>query len=333
VSKNWNRSRHKLVLLAVALVAASCGGHARPRVAGHYLVYGVQTETGSDAITLAHADGSGAHTIAHGGDEVLSPDGRWVAFDVERGVHSELYVVSTRGGKPRPLTRTDSWPVWSPSSDRIVTFKGNALASIDLQGHVTVLDGLANGDWSFSPDGRWIVYDETPGPSDESDVYAVHASGGDRHLVIRNAGSPVWGQHWIAFVRDSGTWRARPDGTDVRPVLRGPRQPNPFNIVGYYPVAWAPDDKALLAQIATPHAWDVAIRIDVATGRFTHVHGYPVGLSRDGRFALAFGGRPTGGPENGRPPPPEWIAALPFGHGGRARVLARGDVCCPSWNR
>jgi hypothetical protein len=77
---------------------------------------------------------------------------------------------------------------------------------------------------------------------------------------------------------------------------------------------------------------DVGIRVDVAIGRFTHVHGYPVGLSRDGSFALAFGGRATGGPDGG-PQPPEWIAALPFGHSGSRRLLARGDVCCPSWNR
>ena len=72
--------------------------------------------------------------------------------------------------------------------------------------------------------------------------------------------------------------------------------------------------------------------IDVATGQFSHVHGYPVSLSRDGRFALVFGGRPTGGPGGGRLPP-EKISALPFGHRGLPRLLARGDVCCPSWNR
>jgi hypothetical protein len=54
--------------------------------------------------------------------------------------------------------------------------------------------------------------------------------------------------------------------------------------------------------------------------------------TRDGRVALAFGGRPTGGTTGG-PLPPEWIAALPLGGRGRGRVLARGDVCCPSLNR
>ena len=133
-------------------------------------------------------------------------------------------------------------------------------------------------------------------------------------------------------IHGGSIWRIRPDGTGLERVLRAPRQPDPYNIVGYFPVAWGPANKTLLGQIATPHAWDVGIRIDVATGRLRRVHGYPVGLSHDGRFALAFGGRPTGGPGSGRLPP-EWIAALPFRRAGPAHVLARGDVCCPSWNR
>jgi hypothetical protein len=336
-SKSSHPSLRELTLVAVVLFLAACGGHAQPRVVGDYLVYsrGYDTIAGP-SIVLAHADGSGAHTIAHGQDAVLSPDGRWVAFDVDvyrgRGSIYELFIVSTRGGKPRPLMRTDSFPVWSPSADRIVTYKGNALVSIDLHGHATVLDASVNGGWSFSPDGRWVIYDTAPGEGDVSDLFVVRASGGDQRLVTRNAAGAVWGEHWIAFVRDGGIWRVRPNGSDLRLVLAGPPQPNRENIVGYSPVAWGPDDKTLLGQIGTPDAWDVGIRIDVATGRFTHVHGYPVSLSRDGRFALAFGGRETGGPDGGLQPP-EWIAALPFGHSGRRRVLALGNVCCPNWNR
>ena len=161
----------------------------------------------------------------------------------------------------------------------------------------------------------------------------MRTSGGDRRFVTHDAGSPVWGKDWIAFVSRGGVWRIRPDGTGRHLVLPGPRQPNPYNIVGYFPVAWTPDEKTLLGQIATPHAWDVGIRIDVVTGGFSHVLGYPISLSRDGRFALVEGGRPTGGPNSSGRLPPEKIWALPFGHRGRPRVLARGDVCCPSWNR
>ncbi len=300
---------------------------------GHYLVYsrGYDTVAGP-TVVLARADGSGAHAIAHGQHAVLSPDGRWVAFDVDHGARYKLLVVSTRGGASRPLGLIDSWPTWSPS-DSIVTFKGDELVSIDVHGHVTVLEARpGTGDWSFSPDGRWVAYDWTPETSDRSDLYVADMSGGGRRLVTHDGGLPVWGTHWIAFLRTSGVWRSRPNGAGLRLVLRAPRYPNPSNIVGYAPVAWAPDDKRLLARIVTPHAWDVGIRIDVATGRFTRLHGYPVDLSSDGRFALAFGGRATGGPDGG-PQPPEKIWALPFGHGGRRRLLARGDVCCPSWNR
>jgi Tol biopolymer transport system component len=315
------------------LLASACG-HAQPRAAGHYLVYG-RNFTAVPSIVLARADGSGARTIAHGHDAVVSPDGRWIAFDADidtgRGNIYKLFVVSTGGGKTRLLARTDSWPTWTPSSDRIWTFKGDALVSIDLRGHLTVLDRSSTiGDWSFSPDGRGVVYNAGGG------LAVMRSTGADRHSLTHadDDGAAVWGTHWIAFGRaDGGIWRIRPDGSGLRRILAGPRQPNPYNIVGYVPVAWSPDEQALLARIVTPHAWDVGIRVDVATGRFTRVHGYPVGLSRDGRFALAFGGRPTGGPGGGALPPPEWIAALPFGHRGGRRLLVRGDVCCPSWNR
>jgi hypothetical protein len=330
-------SRELVVLLAVVLAAAACGGHARPPVTGHYLAYTGAYESEAPSVVVAHGDGTGAHRIAHGTDPVVSPDGHWVAFDVccERGGVEKLFIVSTRGGKPRLLARTDSFPVWSPSSDRIATIKGNALVSLDLHGHVAVLDrrpDVGSGGWTFSPDGRFVVYNWGPGASCESDLFVVRAAGGGRHRLTRGTDtSPVWGNDWIAFGRAvpgcsgaAGIWRIRPDGTGLERVLPPPRHPGRNGIYGFSPVAWAPDEDALLADIASPDAWDVAIRVDVATGRFRRVHGYPVDLSRDGRFALVVVG--PGGMR-------QRIVALPFGRRARTRVLARGEVCCPSWNR
>src|SRR5205807_1987972 len=195
--------------------------------------------------------------------------------DVYRG-RNKLFAVSTRGGKPRLLALTDSWPVWSPSSDRIATLKGNALVSIGLHGRVTVLDRNPNsgsGGWGFSPDGRWVVV------TTDSGLTVIRVTGAGAHSLTQGAddGGPVWGTHWIAFTRAGGIWRIRPDGTDLQRVLRGPRHPGRYGIWGYFPVAWGRGDRTLLGQIATPHAWDVGIRIDVATGQFSHVHGYPFG--------------------------------------------------------
>jgi hypothetical protein len=321
--------------LAVVLLATSCGGHGHSRVVGHYLAYTGAHQSVDPTVVLAHADGTGAHTIAHGADPTVSPDGRWVAFDVGRGAVQKLFVVATSGGKARLLARTESLPLWSPSSDRIVTLDGSGLVSIDLDGHVTSLDtgpDVGSGGWSFSPDGRWVVYDGSHEGSCRSGLFVVRAAGGGRHLLTRGAdGSPVWGERWIAFARQApgcggpaGLWRVRPDGTGLARVLRWPRHPERNGIYGFYPVASAPGDGTLLANIASPDAWDVAIRVSAAARRYTRLPGYAVDLSRDGRFALVEvlpGGRR------------QKILALPFARRARARVLARGEVCCPSWNR
>ena len=65
------------------------------------------------------------------------------------------------------------------------------------------------------------------------------------------------------------------------------------------------------------------IDVDVATGTYRRLSGYALDLSRDGLFALVQ----SGGVE-----PPQTIASVRLADG-RRRVLARGDVAFPSWNR
>jgi hypothetical protein len=78
----------------------------------------------------------------------------------------------------------------------------------------------------------------------------------------------------------------------------------------------------LLAGLATEWGAE-AIRVDVATGAYRRLSGYALDLSRDGLFALVQ----SGGVE-----PPQTIASVRLADG-RRRVLARGDVAFPSWNR
>jgi Tol biopolymer transport system component len=330
----------RLAVLGLVLVAAGCGDE---REGGRFLVYTKGLNTGDPAVWIARVDGTHPRVLVrHGFFGALSPDGRWVAYgrclaSRERCQTEDaafaLFLVGTSGGKPRLLARGATYASWSPRSDRIVALRGNRLVSLDLDGNVRVLDdGPAPIGWSFSPDGKRVVYAESRKRTRcASDLLVVPADGGEERVLTRGRDIfPVWGPRWIAFSRYPKTcafarriWRVRPDGTGMRPVTGPP--PRRLARNGYYgfnPVDWTPGERLLLAGLSSEWGPE-AIRVDVRTGAFRKLGGYALELSRDGRFALVD-------TANVEAPQTVWAVALA---GGRRRVLVYGDVAAASWNR
>jgi len=335
--------RTAAVLLVAAAVATSCGAQRAQPQGGRFLVYTRHLNGSNQAIWIAHVDGTHARLLVqYGIFGAISPDGRWVAYN--RCLASQercqtgnapfaLFLVGTSDGKPRLLARSTSYPSWSPRSDRIVALRKNELVSLDLDGNLRVLEkSPAIAGWSFSPDGKRVVYAKARQHTKcASDLFVVGANGGEERLLTRGRDAfPVWGRHWIAFSRYPEScayarriWRVRPDGGAARPVT-GPPPPD-YAKGGYYgfdPIDWTPDERVLLAGLASEWGPE-AIRVDVATGRFEKLSGYALDLSRDGRFALVDSGGSEG---------PQTLAAVALADG-RRRVLAHGDVAFPSWNR
>jgi Tol biopolymer transport system component len=331
------------VLLGAAMVGASCGGErAQPPPGGRFLVFTRHLNTGRQAVWIARIDGTHGRLLAgHGVFGALSPDGRWVAYNKCLAARERcrtgdapfaLFLIASLGGKPRLLARSTSHPSWSPRSDRIVALRENRLVSLDLDGKTRVLERNPGGGWSFSPDGRWIVYAKARrGRRCASDLFIVRATGGGERRLTRGRDIlPVWGRRWIAFSRYPRScayarriWRIHPDGSGAQPVT-GPPPPGSSRggYYGFNPIEWTPDERVLLAGLASEWG-DEAIRVDVATGAYERLGGYAVDLSRDGRVALVDSGGSEG---------PQTIAAVALA-GGRREVLARGDVAFPSWNR
>jgi Tol biopolymer transport system component len=331
------------VVLGVAAVAASCGDERTGPTAGRFLVYTRNLNGPEPAVWIARVDGTHRRRLVRNAVYgALSPDGRWVAFG--RCLASRdrcqtgnapfaLFLVATSGGKPRLLARAATYPSWSPTSDRIVAQRRNELVRLDLDGRLRVLDEKPGTlGWSFSPDGKSVVYARSrPHTRCASDLFVVAADGGEERVLTRGRDIfPVWGRHWVAFSRfpkscayARSIWRVRPDGSDVRPVT-GPLPPR-LARSGYYgfdPIAWAAGDRALLAGIRSEWGPE-AIRVDAATGAFRRLGGYALDLSRDGRFALVDTARVEG---------PQTVWAVPIA-GGPRRVLVHGDVGAASWNR
>jgi Tol biopolymer transport system component len=138
------------------------------------------------------------------GFPVWSPDGKWVAFNSDRGGAWNLFRKPADGsGEAERLTTSENWQApysWSRDGERIVFVEW-----AETGGDIWVLS--AEGDRSpepflvtrfsetapaLSPDGRWIAYYSSE--SGRPELYVQPFPGPGRRWQISNEGSwhPVW---------------------------------------------------------------------------------------------------------------------------------------------
>ncbi|MFQ5421981.1 MAG: S9 family peptidase, partial [Anaerolineae bacterium] len=109
-------------------------------------------------------------------DARISPDGRYIIYAVQRidqkteKKYSNLWRVSTEGGRPRQFTygdHADTMPLWSPDSQEIAFLSNRGNTEKPPQLYIIPVDGgearpLTNlkgviGDFAWSPDGKQFV--------------------------------------------------------------------------------------------------------------------------------------------------------------------------------
>jgi len=149
----------KLTLLAFLLLGANPGSQA----------------SAQDAAALRNLQVDDYFALQSVGSPHISPDGGWVAYtigtkDLENDrSESRLWIVSTSGGEPRPMTAKGTSvgsPGWSPDGTYL-TFtansgdQGSQLFSLDLQGggervQITNIEGGIGG-YKWSPDGKRLL--------------------------------------------------------------------------------------------------------------------------------------------------------------------------------
>lgn len=131
-----------------------------------------------------------------------SPDGSRIAFVSTRDRNSELYVVGSGGNALRRLTRDpapDEFFAWAPDGRRLVHVSyrdgadphsigiGNAeVYTVEIESRQVrnlTQNRHWDGDPSFSPDGRWIVFTRR---TDHGEV-AVMRSDGSQQTVLKGA--------------------------------------------------------------------------------------------------------------------------------------------------
>jgi len=351
----------KTVLIALALAAAGCGPAERaaaPEPVDRHLVY--EKIVGETGIWIADVNGGRPRLLlADGHAPKISPDGKWVAYldDCSPSTaRCSLFLVSVSRGKSRLLARGSYEEFsWSRDSDRIAGARllneqefDEALLTIDVPSgdNVTLAEGDLYG-WSFSPDGKQIVFAFAREPSLEGfdsekiDLFVANSDGGGESELRRitdtgDSGYPVWGPKSIAFAKlipyrgwgRHEIWRIQPDGKAREPIIA----PTPERFlgqgyVGLIPIGWSDDGSALLVGWTSEFGAS-AIALDPESAAIHELDGGlssdPGAISHDGRYVL------VDFPTEGRPEDYS-VAIVPFA-GGKPQVVARG-ARAPSWNR
>ena len=297
-------------MIALALVAAAAltlvmrsGGHSPvasiPPPARVTLVYARPVGKGlvprREVVFAASPAGRDATRLAVGTNPLLSPDGRWVAYD-GGGLSStyKLRLVSPLGGASKAVAALGEPIVWSPDS-RSVVVQGNAGADVvEVRGlrvrHLRLPE--ASGGFSFSPDGSVLAYQHSTGSG--SDIFTIDLRSDQIDQLTHDgrSGSPLWGPDGIAFERygpdrcancHGDIWLMSRTGSDSHQLTH--------THAGIYPAAWSADGTRMLAAYPATHNGRL-YAVDVASGAaraLTPFVGdlFPQGLSRDGRTVLA----------------------------------------------
>jgi eukaryotic-like serine/threonine-protein kinase len=250
-------------------------------------------------------------------DFSVSPDGRWLAFDSDRGGNQHIYRRRLDGGDVEQLTSgawDDFFPVYSPDGAEIVFHSlrnGNRdLFTLPATGGapvpvVTSPDQELTPTWS--PDGRSIAYSRGPAGLDPARVVIAMvtrtANGwGEPRNLAEGGGRPVWSGDgkWVAYL-DVRNGEVRV----VSPVSGGPSElliPAEHDGTVWRPdmIAWSADSRSCFVLAHTPAGVSAIWRADLdrrpprLAVRFDDPSRQPARfgfrLSR-GRFYLTLGNR------------------------------------------
>jgi Tol biopolymer transport system component/DNA-binding winged helix-turn-helix (wHTH) protein len=130
----------------------------------------------------------------------ISPDGKDVAFIVDKGDGRPSYMVIKLAGRSQPVTkaasdRAYSSPAWSPDGKLLAFLRFGrhsgelALADRDGSGERVVTHvfktrrGLFYRHLAWSPDGQWLAVDDAGDPSDPFSIFRISVSTGARRQL------------------------------------------------------------------------------------------------------------------------------------------------------
>jgi Tol biopolymer transport system component len=336
------RMRTTATLIAV-LAAALWAAPAEAK-----LVYVKRAGSASPVVYVAKDNGKDPRRLGIGRAPTISPNGQWVAFiSVPAGASQMETVVLQRlnAGSQRLVMRSkgiDSLR-FSPDSSKLAAIAaGKRVRVYDVAAdrlHVAA-QGEVRG-YSFSPDGKQIVFGRAEGESftSDSDLYVVPVLGGEANRItsVKNAINPVWGPKEIVFDRFGSRRDEAPaynlwaiDAAAPEKLRQLTKLKIPPLVSGLVPLEVSSNNKRMLA-VFTGQDVEVGFTVALASGKTRALskdfESGTVGfdLSRDGRMILAH----TGGPDPGAY---HDVIKVPYARGGKPKVIV-ADAAYPDWTR
>jgi dipeptidyl aminopeptidase/acylaminoacyl peptidase len=219
------------------------------------------------AASLVHAQSPSARfnvqemlKIQRVADPQLSPDGRWVAYQITvpdvaaNRNRTQVYLVPASGGEPKQLTSgaaSASTPRWSPDGRRLAFVNGGQVWTMSPDGSdrkqlTNISTGAADPVWS--PDGRMIAF--------ASDVYADCADDAcnrardeeaEKNVVKAHVATGLLYRHWTDWKGGKRThvFVVNVDGGAARDLTPGDFDAPPFSLGDPTDYAFSPDSKEL----------------------------------------------------------------------------------------
>jgi TolB protein len=224
-------------------------------------------------------------------------DGWLVGVFVRPGwEHSLAACVERPESLCRPLHYAN--PAIAPDGRSVAMDAGEALALVDIRGgDLQMLPRQTddNDQPAFSPSGGRLAFAGRGADGADLGVWVRSLRRGVARQVAAPGRTPAWSvRGWIAFVRDDGIWRVRPDGSRLRRIARRADAP-----------AWSPDGRRL-----------VFLRREVRRHRAVIRKGGVFVADADGSDVRRLGGKAAAGP----------VTDVAWSPDGRRLVIAGDDA-------
>lgn len=178
---------------------------------GRRIVFANRASDGPASIWMVNADGLNPRLVYAGSNNIVatawSPDGEKIAYAMSIGTPQEyeIFIMDTNGKNHLRLSQglrgVGGSIDWSPDSKYLLIYAGAFgdkdifKLEVETGNAVQLTDGGNNAGASYSPDGRYIVFNSLRN-NDQADLYIMRADGTNQ-VQLTNDPEPDWGAQWI----------------------------------------------------------------------------------------------------------------------------------------